>query len=535
LAREDGLILEDEILIKRRVIDEVIRKEKPSYIAFFERPKHTALFKGAKNKNAPLLDEAYTSLFRSASNWNEEFSSHVDAFLLHGRAWVEILEVEGESNPFQFEYVETVNLLHPLSARHPDDCAVIARQYDLTKGELDEYAETYDFDEEIVEKMKDQCFDSTYTTSRVYHVFTKDDNGFVKHSWVTDGHLGRDKVLDGDRILVEESDFELGGRRQAKYPFILARLETRENPRIVESHGYAFMVEDDQEASTNIWTAVINGGVRASRLYPYVDQERGPDSNEVKQLQVSLEPGKLSDAKLDFLRIPWPGTEMISLAQALGVTGAQERGQPDVAATNRRDSRKTATEMQVAQQMAEGMRADRLTGYSAFWRRLLKRHWGLVVENIDQISFLEDQPDEIREALINDIWTLEPGGSTEYLARQESIQAITQILGLVQGTPMYAVLVTKLVELSLPQFYTELAQSVQKDQIGVTALQALASVPLDGLPPETVQQINQLIQTGEELYAVPIEGPNRLSGAEAGRGGGEGGATGPERRTLPDA
>lgn len=517
------MILDDEILIKRRVVNDIIRKEKPDFVGFYEKPKHAALFTGQKNRHASLLDVEYSRYFRSVKHWNEEFGMHVDAFLLHGRAWMQIEEYPSENNPFHFTYIQTQDLIHPISARHPEDCSIIARRYDLTKGELKEYAEQFDFAAEIVEEMEKSCFDAESRTTRVYNVFYKNDEGVVMHLWYSDGSTWdgykMSKVIDGDRILVEAEEFRLGGRSQIEYPFLLARLETQENPRIIASKGYAFIAQDDQEASTNIWTAVVNGGIRASRLYPYVPNDRDKiEGIEPKQYDIQLQPGKITSQELGFLKIPWPGSEMINLAQSLGVTAAAERGQTDVAATNRRDSRKTATELNVSVQMADQMKSERLTGYAMFWRRVHNRHWSLVIGIVDNVSFMESVSEEIREALLTDVWTIEPGGSVEFLARQESIQWILKLLGLVQGSPMFAVLVNKLVELTLPQMYEELAQSVQREKVATSAMQALAMVPLDGMPPETQQQVQELLAAAEEMYGMQFEGPNRSPGRESSGG-----------------
>ena len=129
--------------------------------------------------------------------------------------------------------------------------------------------------------------------------------------------------------------------------------------------------------SSGLWTAMINGTVRASNVYASPAQDDG-NGGKLAQAEVDLVHGVVFSKPLNFWSTPYPDPLIIKAAQALDTQTQQETGQVDFAVSNREDSRKTATEVQAANQQQSLLNSVQVSLFSAFLRDVHTAVWPIV-------------------------------------------------------------------------------------------------------------------------------------------------------------
>lgn len=556
--RKLGKIKLDETILPIRVADMNIRREQPSYVAFFAQSRRSLIF---RSRRADLdmatgtaaeqqLEDAFTQGMRYPG-WELPLYGATDGAQTHG--WDAVEVVFDETRPYHvaIEHVGHDKLLFPTNAIDIQFSEYIARGYDVTRQQLMDWVKDFGFDEAQVKKITESDNGTGRRATRIYRVWKIlfREDGVIKVAWrgdvpintqnnstsiassQSDGwlkapallYLGREKLVkvevpqepimqelvdpvSGDSMMIPIEqppiiEDRLEPLPETEFPIYLLRYHQTEDQQIFSARGRVFLDRYDQEAQTAIASGFVNKLMRSTNVYAAVGTDPTPGSNAApKQLPVQLEHGKVYDRPLQFFSSTPPEPSVLNALQYFGVRNANENGQTDFAVNNREDSRKTATEIQAAQQQAGLLSGVQVTVYSAWICAVYKRCWE-VVQNMavnQKIVF------PVALDVVAQEYFVRAAGDIDVTQRAEQLNRMQQMWQIVANTPAAVPFLQAMLITSFPNDGAKWAAVIQEDQTVKMLLQQCASIlknmilanpeELRTLPPEQVQQLMALDQ-----------------------------------------
>lgn len=574
--RESGEIENDETFIPDRVIDNNITRDLPDAVSFLVGSHRLAIFRCLSNPDIKTrrIENEFTKGL-TYNGWYRPFFRAFDGSSLHG--WDAIEVVYDPTKPLHvgFEHVGTDKLYFSKDCSDIQESEYCIREYSVSIFRLESYVEKHGFDAEqvrlLTEAYKEQKRDQKVCLFKVYFKY----NNCVYVSWYCrEGNVSNwlkapDKLKLGiqmlqevevmvDMPMLDDLGATVGMMQQPQmqqqyvdveidsYPIFIYIYKDDENEVIVEHKGRGFLDGPVQEATTAITTGFVNGVVRASNIYASVDGNLS-DSADVVQLDTQLESGNIYSHKLNFFNTPMPDVMVLQSLQYLNTKNASDTGKVAAAVMNRKDSRKTAEELQQADSQQQKISGTSLTTLSEFLREVFTFSFKIVQSQASQdlIDFvLKGQPDMTGNItyvndfeLIQQTFDIRPAGDDDIIKAEETILKMQQDWPVVQMTPLKDVFFQDLISLRYPEkadVYVPILQAADPRQLILslsTLLQAFTSRDdLAKLGPDELMQLQNIQQQVVQYIGVTNEAQSNIqpssgkanTGTPTGSQGGQG-------------
>lgn len=526
------LVNGNETFIGRRVIAGNIKRELPVFIQYLRGSyRHiTAISNEVALPDLNLIEAEFTRSART-KDWLPTHIKSIMAMELHGRGILMVVPSTTNNLDTDVVYVPTPDFIFPINIRDLQQAPMLGIRYNISETAFKKWGKQYGWDPKKVQSV----LEAQATPERVnlnfevFFVMFKDENEVVKQFWYVDKPsqvLAPPQPLFTGKMRAETHaawvDASLAGPQPQlpgmpppaptwapvpsdMYPIFPLFYDITENPVIVELKGRAHADMHDQEALTMGWTSFINAHVRASELYMAKDQSAVIENAETTQTNVIIKPGVVTKEKINFYTPPAPAATAIAALQALSTENAAQAGQTAFAVQNREDSRKTATELNAAQQATQQNQTVPLTMFSIGYAALLAFRWDVVVNNINvgfNTKFLAKAPDlRMRLSTVE----IQPAGEVDFVARQEKLTKYTNYYQMYAQTPAGPYFLRKILELAFPDEFTQIEPLLQDNSMAIgqmllAVLQNLPPAALAPLTPDMRGQIQQLIQTAQQVY-----------------------------------
>ena len=299
---------------------------------------------------------------------------------------------------------------------------------------------------------------------------------------------------------------------ETDYPIIILPYLETEQEAITDHKSRTFLDQDKQEALTSLWSAFVNGTNRAANAYASPKNPRG--GGAIKQLALTLTNGAVYSEPLDFWSSPYPNPVMLSAAQALDIQNSQEAGQISFAAQNRKDSRKTATEISASLQQASLLGSVQLVQVSIYFRRVYALAWKIIQSRAlqDKLRFLRNiETGENNKQILAFSYTVFPAGDVDVVLRAQKLQRMMQFWPVVATTPAGVPFLTKLLQLGFPEEAEELLKTLEAESQRKTIIASLLQIvkgsvtqpEFSQLSPEEQQNLGQILQAAQASLQQP--------------------------------
>ena len=536
--RQKGKLDDDETLIPVRVIDTNIQREQPAYINYLKNSRRLVTFNSLENsqQDTQTLELEFTRGM-TYMGWETPHFKTLDGAQTHGWDSVEVVLDYSKPLHVALESVGHDNLFFPRSSIDIQFAARVIRRYEVTLLQLDKFVATHGFAQEQIQKLKDARKDSqkAMETVEVYKHMCKKD-GTVYVSWFCLENGVEDWLKAPVPLDLELVDPKTGAPKATTiYPYFILPYRESERPHIVDHKGRVYYDRNKQEAQTAILSGFVNGLTRAANIYASPKNEDGTGAS-LKELDgIALVGGRIFNKPIDFWSTPYPDPGVLRALQYFDVANSQETNQPTFAVNNREDSRKTATEMNIAQQQQQLLNSVQLTMFSKYVREVYTFCWLLVQSQAlaGKISFLLTTVNEPvigplgpvvdpmtgqpltqpvtknNTAIISQAYDIRAAGDVDVIQRQEKINQMMQDWPVISQTPLRDKFLQDLIRLKYPdvgeQYVTLLAQQPQMDAMkGIigrlaTIMQgAMQQNPemMTSLPPEQQADVGNLVQQG---------------------------------------
>ena len=504
-ARTRKIVAGNEVYIGRRVISDNINRELPAYLQYINGPRVIAIT--PKNVPAPAdvvtaIEDEFTLGFRF-DGWLEHHIGVVNSTCLHGRGVFMVLPAPDTLLGTKAVFIPADDFIFPTKARDIQRSNMLGVRHSISLDQFKAWIKVFQWDATKAQSLIGTMPQGEEVTKmiEVFQMFYRVDD-VVHTCWYADDPS---RVLLRGALPYTSGAFDNTGAPvpARDYPFFPIYYKITENPIVVERKGRAHADMHDQEASIMMWTGLVNSCIRASEVYASVEATPQTENPAIKQTEFIVEPGKIVDKPVKFFNTPWPDSMMLSALNALSTTNASSAGQVDYAVANRKDSRKTAKELDLAQEQTATNRSVPLTMMTAGYKALLTYQFTILIGNVASgvnTMFLAEAPDA-RAALLERQWVVHPAGDVDYVERLKQLDMYVKLYPMVQQTGAGPEFLRKIVELAFPKDFKALEPFLKDNTKAM--LQALLTLvqqmPTDALPPEAAAKLQEIVATGQQM------------------------------------
>jgi len=492
--RSDGHLDEDEFLVPAHIIDTNIRREQSKYVAYITGSRRSAIFTSITEPTTATgeLERDFTDKTRY-SGWQVPLFKIIDGMQLHGYSIAEVQFDEDKSGHFAVEAVNYEDFGFPADTRDIQACEMIAHRHYFTALQLRDMVDNDDFNEDVVDILLGDNPDSSSANyvdvESLYEIekvmFKHENKVFVAWSCCTkcDDWLREPRPLylgrrDGE-TLQDEID----------YPYVIFPYMILEDSAIQNATGRAFSDRTVQETITSLMSSFVTAHRRAANFY-FAKENEDPNNTNV-QTSVRFQPGALIDANIKQFQLTPPDTSMVAAIQSLMSQNAQEQSQINYAAMNRKDSRKTATEIQAASSEAQQLSSTQVSLFSIALKDVYEWCWRIYQSRVVAGAL---RPAASLDLFLNHEFNIKPAGDVDVIERQEKSQKMMMAWQVVSQTPLAPVFLQNMMRLMFPDEGESYAKMLQvgneKDQLLQQLLQVVNSLVVD-------QQTGQLTEEAQ--------------------------------------
>jgi hypothetical protein len=463
--------------------------------------------------------------------WHREFKRTIDGSKLHGWDAIEVVIEETKPGHVGFEHIGYDKLYYNTGVENIQDSEIVLREFDVTVMNLWSFITDFGFDSEqvfrVCPKDSKQKRDQTI---RIYKYLFKFE-GIVYVGWYADegGCSNWLKAPEPMRLGIHEIfDNPLTGEPEFiekdidSYPIFIRIDKDDEQEKIDEKLGRGFLDGPQQEATTAITTAFVNGTSRASNICASPDTD-DTDTTEMKLLDMQIIPGGIYSKPMKFLSPPYPEVSILSGLQYLGTLNAAQTGKPAFAVSNRKDARKTSEELKQAEEREQQITSTGQASDSEFLREVFSFSWLIVQSQAIQskIQFLlVKAPGQVGETYVNNIkliaadYDIRAAGDVDIVEADAEIQKMQQDWPVVQTVPgLKDVFLQEFIRLRYPKKADDYLAAMQQGNIAMQLVQSLSTLvkafadpaELAALNPQQQQQLAMIGQQVEQYLASQQE------------------------------
>ena len=523
--RSAGLLQENQTFIGVRLINQNINQALPPLLSYLKQSPRMATFVPGDNS---YLDQEFTRVLQYPG-WEVPYIELLDGAELNGIGYMMVKADNTKLGGVSMETIPFNEIVYDRRLKSLQDSPAILIKHVITAVSFYHWDSFENFDKNsdaynaIAKRLLSEEVNVIGDDLVIYETFVK-VNGFVYRGWYyKDSRQWLKQPLPFSNG-IEESVPEVNIDPTAMtteptyvskpvhltyYPIAVKRAEIKENRKHDEAEGRAVEDYHKQEAATTLMTAAVNGCTQAANTM-WSPDGANLDGMAPAQLQYKIKNNAIWKTPMRAFTAPWPDPMIFKGVEAVTQQNAMETNQVAWAVNNRKDSRKTATEIEAAQQQQGMLTGTSALVFSIFLRDVLTMTWPIVQSAAKKgsIKFLIEvsNPAE-KEAILSTQYEVKPAGDIDFIEKQQRITNIQQDLPMFQGTPIGQEMMKEYVRLRYPEKYDQWSKILSQGNdtqliqgLG-QALQAVVTDEATGqLKPEfaaeaqSFQQLQQAVQ-----------------------------------------
>lgn len=531
--RENGVLQADQTYVAVRVIDENIMRDMPTYLAYLKQSTRIAIFKpadGSIGYNVSALEDWFTTqlCYSYPTAWEEDYIRWVDGALCHGRDYVEVVYDITRPGHVAVNHCGADRLIYDLTYDDIEQSPIVARGYCLSPMEVNESIKSKIFIESagnnLLSRMTNNAGNGGATQQpaaiNAYKVFTKVDK-VVYFFWYS---------IDTKEFLTEPAPF-FNGIQQKKtrtvqavdpttfsiipqeeeyveripeqvYPFVALHKRITEDRDQRNSAGHAGDSYYLQEAATTMTTAMVNGTISAAT--PMWAPDNGNSNlgdTSVRQLQnFQVKRNAVWAQPMKVFTPPPPDPSVFNALQYLEARNGMATNNLAFAVANRKDSRKTATELSMAQNETSQVNSVQVLHLSIAVRQLCTRAWAIIQSEVLMKNIVP--PAHIDPAMFALRYTILSAGDVDYVQRMQLIANMQQDWPILSQTPVGPLLLKDYLKARYPNDAHRYIAALDQQQQDTNLIQGLASVVQELATDDMGNPTQEALQNAQELQQL---------------------------------
>jgi len=542
VEREAGRIQPDEVYVPAHLIDTNIRREQASYVQYITQSPRAIIVQNLDDPSVDmsLLEKDLSDRLRY-DGWQLPMYSNIDAFQANGYSIVEVVHDDSRPGDIAFEHVQLGDFALVADTRDLQATEMLLREYHYTKTQLMDLCsdkkkdnerwskeQTYMVIGKAVNTVMTDPGESTDSKDkslyRVQKVMFRVE-GVVQVGWAAIGvandwlreprplYLGaREPVQEGmmqkaQRLLVNRnSPPPSEPKYEEDYPYILFPYLISENDTIEHLKGRVILDQDTQEAVTSLMSSALTQARRASGLY-FSKDVSDPNDDILLQKNVTFRPNCLINSQVKSFQLSPPDPGIFSAIQMLVVGNQNETSQVTFAVNNRKDSRKTAKEMDLAEQQQSTLSTVQVVLFSIALTEMYRKACDVIKSRV-LAGLIKPNPKVLPLYQMN--YRVKPSGDTDVIEKQQMIQMMMQAWQVIQNTGAASVFMVDLIEKLFPDNAAKYVAAIQQQQQQQQGQQAQMMQQVLGFVKQLGMQIIQLSKHSEmfsetgKIHAFPV-------------------------------
>ena len=473
--RKSGRLQADELYIPQHIIDTNIRREQSSYVQYVTQSSRAVIL---SDRQAPYTDtgplERDVSSRLRYDGWQLPVYACIDGMQQNGYGVMEVVYNESMPGHVAHEFVQLGDFGYVADTRSLQESELLARSYFFSRTKLISLANNPAFGFSLEQVMKivegepisglsDAIIDgkdkSLYKIDKIMFRV----GGVVQVAWTCESRcdnwlrpplplfIGR---RDPDQSPEGQMKSQMTGvpatkeAYESEYPYILFPYLISENDTISQLKGRVYLDQDVQEAASSLLSSFCTAHRRASGLYFSKDTD-DPNSDLTMQKNVNFEPGALINSKIKQFQLVAPDAEVMQAIQTLIASNQNETSQVNFAVSNRKDSRKTATEVSAASQSQQALSTVQVVLFSQALRQMYTLMFSVLQSRI--LAGLITEIDPLVAKLYSRSYAVKPAGDADVVERQQLVSQMMQAWPVIQSTPANVVFLCDLLQKMFPE------------------------------------------------------------------------------------
>lgn len=531
--RSAGLLQENQTFIGVRLINQNINQALPPLLSYLKQSPRMATFVPGDNS---YLDQEFTRVLQYPS-WEVPYIEVLDGAELNGIGYMMVKADNTKLGGVAMETIPFNEIVYDRRLKSLQDSPVVLIKHVITAVSFYHWDSFENFDKNsdaynaITKRLLSEEVNVIGDDLVIYETFVK-VNGFVYRGWYyKDSRQWLKQPLPFSNG-IEESVPEINIDPTAMtteptyvnkpvhltyYPIAVKRAEIKENRKHDEAEGRAVEDYHKQEAATTLMTAAVNGCTQAANTM-WSPDGANLDGMAPAQLQYKIKNNAIWKTPMKAFTSPWPDPMIFKGIEAITQQNAMENNQVAWAVNNRKDSRKTATEIEAAQQQQGMLTGTAALVFSIFLRDVLTMTWPVVQSAAKKgtIKFLIEVSDPAeKETILSTQYEVKPAGDIDFVEKQQRITNIQQDMPMFQGTPIGQEMMKEYVRLRYPEKYDQWSKILSQGNdtqliqgLG-QALQAVVTDEATGqLKPEFQQEAQSFQQLQQAVQQRLAQQPN---------------------------
>jgi hypothetical protein len=211
-----------------------------------------------------------------------------------------------------------------------------------------------------------------------------------------------------------------------------------------------------------------------------------PNDDLLMQKNVYLKTGTLINSKITQFQLSPPDAAMLNAIQALITMNQAETSKVNFAAQNRKDSRKTATEITAATQEAASLSTVQVVLFSTALKKLYTCSLTVIASRV-AAGLIKVTPE--LQALYARNYSIRPSGDVDVIERQQLIAMMQQAWPVIQATPIAQVFLIDMISKMFPE---------QAEKYKMVLQQAMAAQQ-SAAAQQQQQMMQQAVTIGKQL------------------------------------
>lgn len=524
-----------------RTIDTNVSREVPTYLQYIKGSRRMAILEpvSAPGQSATQLELALTNVLQYPA-WEIDYIRWIDGGLLHGVDYVEVVHDKTKPGHVAVNHVGSDSLLYSRDAESIEQSPIVARAYAISSVDLAAYVTSGTFNNpDAVQKLKAFVDTQASATSAsqlvtVYKCFYK-QQGIVFTCWYSRDvaeHLSAPMPFMNGKCIQQVSQVVMPGTMQmtqqvsyvdvpeTNYPYVAFSPSITEEKKISRQLGHAEKSEYIQEAQSVLTTAGVNGCFAASMIQWAPKEDKYTTSGAAKQQDTEIKPGKVWDRPMVPWSAPYPDPTLFKALDHLDTGNASANNQIAWAVNNRQDSRKTATEVQSANQASSQINSVQVLFLSIPMRIIVMRAY----EIIKSQTLKGELNLGLDPALFQVEYVIKSAGDIDYVQRQERIMSMQQDMQLVMNTGAAQAFMSDYLRERYPATAERYIQAMQNPN-DVNLIAALGQLLQQAVTDDTGNLRPEWQPHAQQLQQLNVQVQSRM--------GGMGGAAGNQAAPQP--
>jgi hypothetical protein len=474
-----------------RLIAQNIATALPPLLSYIKNSPRMATFSPGDNS---YLDQEFTRVLQYPM-WEVPYIQVLDSAEQNGMGFMLVRNDESKVGNVAFEYANYSDVVYDRRVEDLQDSPAILIRHRITRVAFFDWdaKEGFNKESQAYQAVVKMLFDPTLGQNDVaiYEMYTK-VKGFVYRGWYY--NTGGDWLLTpsefSNGVMVETPQLDIDPANPAimgavptvpkpatrvDYPVVPKYYEITSNMRNEWLKGRGELDYAKQEAASQMFTSTINGSLAASNTM-WAPDGNNIDGGAPAQLELKIKNNAIWKTPMKAFNAPYPDPMLLRTVETIVAQNAQENNQVAWAVNNRKDTRKTAAEIEAAEAQQQQLTGTAALVFSIFLRQLFTQAWPIVKSAalFGKIQFLPEMDPETRKITLEKQYEIKPAGDVDFIEKQQRLNNIQQDIPLFAGTPLESALRSEYIRLRYPEKFNLWGAMIAQNDVGKQLVEALS-------------------------------------------------------------